>query len=154
MSATDDTETFGVATLDDVPALVALLAILFVQEAEFTPDAAKQARGLRLIIASPAVGRVFVAQVGGRVVGMVNLLATVSTAEGERAAWLEDVIVHPDFRGGGLGSRLLGYVVEAARAEGFARLSLLADRENSGAIRFYERHGFHASEMVTMRLHL
>ncbi len=154
MSEPDATETFDAATPDDVPALVALLAILFAQESEFAPDAAKQARGLRRIIASPEVGRVFVARIGGRVVGMVNMLATVSTAEGAPAAWLEDVIIHPDYRGNGLGSRLLGYVVEAARAEGFVRLSLLADHENAGAIRFYERHGFGTSAMVTMRLHL
>lgn len=147
-------ETFAVATPADIPALVALLAILFAQEAEFTPDREKQARGLRLIIASPEMGRVFVARVDGQVVGMVNLLATVSTAEGARACWLEDVIVHPDYRGNGLGSRLLRHVVTAARAEGFARVSLLADRANTGAIRFYARHGFHASEMMTMRLHL
>ncbi|MDD2853290.1 MAG: GNAT family N-acetyltransferase [Desulfuromonadaceae bacterium] len=83
---------------------------------------------------------------------MVNLLNTVSTALGERVAILEDMIVDPDNRGGGEGSHLLTGAIELARKQGCLRITLLTDRANSGAIRFYERHGFNLSEMVTLRL--
>ncbi len=142
------------ATAHDIPQLADLLAILFTQEADFRPDREKQMRGLRLIIDAPDRGRIFLARIGGEVVGMVSLLFTVSTAEGAAACWLEDLVVRPDGRGHGLGSRLLQHAVAYAQANGFARITLLTDRINEKAIRFYERHGFRRSEMVPLRRQL
>ncbi len=151
--------TIEPATSDDIPQLCALLETLFAQEAEFTPDRAKQERGLRLILASPELGVVLVARdeneaSGQQVVGMVGLLFTISTAEGGRAAWLEDMVVRPDRRGAGIGSRLLGAAIDLARRENLVRISLLTDGHNPGAMRFYERAGFTISEMTTLRLQL
>jgi GNAT superfamily N-acetyltransferase len=147
-------DLIGPATADDIPSLAGLLAVLFAQEADFRPDREKQERGLRLILDSPGVGTIFVARDGGEVVGMVSLLFTVSTAEGGPVCWLEDMVVRPERRSGGLGSRLLQHAIDYARANGFIRLTLLTDRDNVGAIRFYERQGFHRSAMTTLRLSL
>ena len=140
------------ATADDIPSLAGLLAVLFTQEADFRPDRDKQERGLRLILDSPGVGTIFVARDRGEAVGMVSLLYTVSTAEGGPVCWLEDMVVRPDRRGSGLGSRLLRHAIDYAKAHGFARLTLLTDRDNEGAIRLYERHGFKRSAMIPWRL--
>ena len=142
------------ATLDDVPALCELLARLFTQEADFKPDVQKQAQGLRLIIAEPSRGQIFVLRIGNLVVGMVSLLRTVSTAEGGEVFWLEDMIVADEFRGRGLGSELLRHAIEFARQQQVSRITLLTDLENKPAQRFYERHGFKASGMTPMRLWL
>jgi ribosomal protein S18 acetylase RimI-like enzyme len=142
------------ATFADIPQLAALLELLFTQEADFVPDRQKQERGLRLILEAPQVGEIFVARDGEAVVGMVSLLFTVSTAAGGPVCWLEDLIVAPSHRGGGLGSRLLQTAIEYARARGFARITLLTDKANAGALRFYERHGFAESAMTPMRLNL
>jgi GNAT superfamily N-acetyltransferase len=147
-------ETIDAATAPDIPALVDLLALLFTQEADFAPDHAKQERALRLIIENPATGAIFVARDGGAAVGMVSLLFTVSTAEGGQAAWLEDMVLRAGQRGGGLGTRLLRHAIEWARAQGIARISLLTDRTNEGAIRFYGRQGFGESAMTVLRLPL
>lgn len=141
------------ATLADVAGLTALLTVLFSQEREFTPDPAAQQRGLTRIIATPELGLILVADDGGAgVVGMVNLLYTVSTALGERVALLEDMVVSPAARGAGLGSRLLAAAVDAARAAGCRRITLLTDHDNLGAQRFYARHGFAPSGMMPMRI--
>ena len=96
---------------EDIPALCGLLAHLFQQEAEFTPDDAAQRRALAMIIDHPEVGQILVARRGDDVVGMVNLLYTVSTALGGRVALLEDMIVAPHARGAGVGSQLLGHAI-------------------------------------------
>jgi N-acetylglutamate synthase-like GNAT family acetyltransferase len=95
------------ATEADVPALTKLLAVLFAQEVEFTPNPEAQRRGLLKIITNREVGIVLVAKEGETVLGMVILLYTVSTALGERVALLEDMVVGPEARGGGVGSHLL-----------------------------------------------
>jgi GNAT superfamily N-acetyltransferase len=142
------------ATLEDIAQLTNLLTTLFTQEADFQPDRAKQEQGLRMIIESPSSGIIFVAHDGEEIVGMVCLLFTISTAEGGPVCWLEDMIVHQDYRSSGLGSRLLRHAISFARSNCFKRITLLTDRMNEGAIRFYGRHGFRPSEMSALRLYL
>jgi GNAT superfamily N-acetyltransferase len=142
------------ATSKDIPQLVVLLTILFAQEADFSPDPEKQARGLKMIIEGPGLGAIFVARDKDAIVGMASLLFTVSTAEGGRTCWLEDMVVRSDRRRSGTGSRLLQRAVDYARAHSFKRITLLTDRANDGAIRFYTRHGFCQSAMTPLRLHL
>ncbi len=142
------------ANPSDIPALCQLLNVLFSQEPEFAPDLATQSQGLSTIIDRPTVGHIFVARHDGEVVGMVSLLYTVSTALGGTVALLEDMIVSPDVRGAGFGSRLLSHAIEFARDNGCKRLTLLTDRSNFTAQRFYRRHGFSPSSMIPFRLGL
>jgi GNAT superfamily N-acetyltransferase len=142
------------ATPSDITALCALLDVLFSQEAEFMPDHEAQSRGLALIIGDPEVGRILVARQGAEIVGMVSLLYTVSTALGTRVALLEDMVVAPGSRGGGVGSGLLQDAIGQARLDGCRRITLLTDRVNASAQRFYQSHGFAASPMVPLRLML
>jgi GNAT superfamily N-acetyltransferase len=148
------TVSFDNARADDLPQLVELLGILFTQEHELAPDAAKQARGLRLIIGDPAIGRIYVAREGARLLGMANILRTVSTAEGGPAGMLEDFVVRPECRGKGVGAQLLSHAIGRAKADGLLRLILLTDGDNFNAQRLYERAGFKRSGMLPMRLKL
>jgi GNAT superfamily N-acetyltransferase len=140
------------ATVADIPALSELLSALFAQEAEFTPDAGAQSRGLARIIGNPDIGVILLARMDGRVAGMVNLLFTVSTALGEPVALLEDMVVAAGSRGAGVGTRLLTAAIDCARARGCKRITLLTDRANAAAQRFYAKQGFAASGMLPMRL--
>ena len=142
----------GTAAAADLPALVELLGILFAQEAELSPDPAKQRRALELILADPSRARIYVAREGGKVVAMAALHFTISTAEGGKVAGLEDCIVHPDHRKQGIGKALLGYVLEQARAEGVLRVTLLTDGDNLRAQALYRKMGFAPSSMLAMRL--
>ncbi|MFO0900284.1 MAG: GNAT family N-acetyltransferase [Pirellulales bacterium] len=146
--------TISAATPADVPALADLLAVLYAQEAEFIFERTTQERGLRLILAAPALGQIFVARDEERLLGMVNLLFTISTAEGAPACWLEDVVVRPESRGVGIGGQLVEHAIDYARRHGFRRISLLTDRTNEAAQRFYARHGFVSSPMAPLRLRL
>jgi GNAT superfamily N-acetyltransferase len=145
---------FEIATQKDLPRLVELLGILFAAEAEFSPDAEKQRVALQGLLADAAKGRVFVAREGREVVAMASLLYTVSTAEGGRAAWFEDLVVAPEHRKRGIGEALLKHVVAEARKEGVLRLTLLTDMQNERAQAMYRRVGFVGSPMKPMRLKL
>ena len=143
---------FGVANPKELTQLVELLGNLFEQEAEFHPDPDKQKRAIEAILASPAIGKLFVAREGKRVVAMASLLYTISTAEGGKAALFEDLVVHPDERNRGIGEALLKHVIEQARAEGILRVTLLTDMQNERAQAMYRRCGFVGSPMKPMRL--
>jgi GNAT superfamily N-acetyltransferase len=83
---------------------------------------------------------------------MINLLFTISTAEGGFVILLEDVIVHHDHRGQRVGDRLLRHAIEYARKKDFLRITLLTDRLNADGQRFFKAHGFNESHMLPMRL--
>jgi len=139
------------ATLDDLPELADLLFDLFSEEADFTPDREKQLRGLRLILEQPSRGRIFVLRGPQRIIGMINLLITISTAEGGFVLLLEDLVIHRDHRGQGYGTRLLKHAEEFAKSKNFVRITLLTDLPNEIVKRFYLRHGFVESGMIPMR---
>lgn len=145
---------FRPATAKELPQLVELLGQLFEQEAEFTADATKQETALKMIFANPALGKLYVARDGPKVVAMASLLYTVSTAEGGRAALFEDLVVRPEYRNQGIGARLLEYVIGQARVESVLRLTLLTDMQNEQAQALYRRLGFVGSPMKPMRLKL
>jgi GNAT superfamily N-acetyltransferase len=138
------------ATAIDLSAMVALLGELFALEADFTPDAQAQARGLALLLADGRA-RLLVAEAGGQVVGMCSGQLLVSTAEGAPAAVVEDVVVRRDWRGRGVGRALLDAVAAWAAGRGAWRLQLLADRHNLPALAFYERTGFSSTQLVCLR---
>jgi ribosomal protein S18 acetylase RimI-like enzyme len=52
------------------------------------------------------------------------------------------VAVVPNARGKGVGSALLGSLLERARKDGYGALSLSVDRHNKGAIALYRQYGF------------
>jgi GNAT superfamily N-acetyltransferase len=142
------------ATAADLPAMADLLYELFTLESDFQPERDKQLAGLQLILDTPALGRLFVLRVAGKVAGMANALITVSTARGTPVLLLEDVIVSHAYRGGGHGRALIEQVCAWARSQGMTRVTLLADQDNAPALAFYEKLGFEKSAMVVRRRNL
>jgi N-acetylglutamate synthase-like GNAT family acetyltransferase len=142
------------ATIEDLPSLAELLMELFSQERDFRPDYNNQMRGLRLILEQPNRGRIFVLRSANQIIGMINLLFTISTAEGGFVILLEDLIISRNFRAQGMGGELLKYALEYARQKGFLRITLLTDRISDGSLAFFEKHGFQRSDMIPMRHYL
>ena len=141
-----------IATTSDIPVLCTLLDYLFSQEVEFKPDHETQSRGLEMILNNNNIGNIFVAKKNEKIIGMVILLYTVSTALGERVALLEDMVVSPNERGLGIGSMLLDHAVKYATEEGCKRITLLTDKTNIGAQKFYKQHEFNRSSMIPFRM--
>ncbi len=139
------------ATIEDLPELTELVMELFSFSGDFAPDKVVQERGLQLILEQPSRGRIFVLRNDHRIIGMVNLLFTISTARGGFVILMEDVVVHPDHRGLGYGSMLVEHVVEFARQKSFKRITLLTDKISAESQKFFQKHGFEYSNMIPMR---
>jgi GNAT superfamily N-acetyltransferase len=142
----------SIACLNDLPELVELLNDLFTQDIEFVPDFKKQKSGLEAIINNPEIGEILVLKSDGKILGMVSLLYSISTALGGKVAILEDMIIHQDYRQKGLGKELLSEAIRFSKERNCLRLTLLTDFNNDNAIQFYQQFGFKKSEMIPMRL--
>ena len=146
-----DTPRVETATIEDLPSLVELTMELFRLQGDFDPNPAAQERGIALILEEPSRGRIFVLRNGHQIVGMVNLLFTISTAMGGFVLLMEDVVIHPDHRGQGYGSMLLQHVVEFAQTKDFKRITLLTDKISADSQNFFRKYGFEYSNMIPMR---
>ena len=130
--------------------LVALLRQLFAIEEDFRIDEERQRRGLAMLLDSPQA-RILVAEAAGRVIGMCTGQLLVSTAEGGSALLMEDVVVAEGFRGCGAGRLLVSAMVDWAATRGSFRLQLLADRDNSRALSFYQAIGWQTTNLICLR---
>jgi GNAT superfamily N-acetyltransferase len=87
--------------------------------------------------AGPAVG----AWDGQRLVGFVRALS-----DGHLAAYVEDVMVHQDYRRSGVGDLIMSRLLREIKRS--ANVSLFCERP---VARFYERNGFRATSYVLMQ---
>lgn len=142
---------FRVAALEDIDILCELLFELFSQEIEFTPNKEVQQKALKTIILNENIGDIYVATINEKVVSMVNILYTISTALGTKVAIFEDFIVDRNYRNQGIGENLIDFVFEDLKAKNFSRITLLTDNDNLKAHKFYEKKGFVKSSMVPFR---
>jgi len=103
-------------------------------------------RALELFLAHPSIGFVWLAQthVGGalRTVGACVVCRAISTSRGAVVAKLDDVTIHADWQGRGVGQQMLTALMVHLREHGIARIDSACHRDNAGAWRFYERLGF------------
>ncbi len=141
----------GPASAEDLPALVALLDDLFRIEQDFSPDPARQRRGLEMLLAREDACLLVARKKDGTVLGMASAQLVVSTAEGGYSAWIEDVVVGEEARGNGLGKALLDGVLAWAGERGARRAQLLADRDNLPALAFYRRTDWQETALVAWR---
>ncbi|MEI8196517.1 MAG: GNAT family N-acetyltransferase [Phycisphaerae bacterium] len=145
---------FNITTATDLDLndLVRLLGVLFAIEKDFRPDPDRQRAGLALLLADPARCGVFVARDSrGAVVGMVTAQMVISTAQGSRSVWIEDLVIETASRGRGLGKALLDYAAQWACGHHATRLQLLVDSENNQGIAFYNHLGWERTQLQARR---
>lgn len=138
------------ATGNDLPYLLALLEQLFSIEEDFLFDAKKQIKGLELLLEQEN-SHILVAEINGRVVGMATGQLLVSTAEGNLTLLVEDVVVVSSHQGHGIGSTLLQAIGDWGRSFGAVRMQLLADLENTQALKFYKKEKWRKTQLICLR---
>lgn len=138
------------ATPQDIESLVNLLEVLFSIEEDFAVDEDKQRAGLTLMLSNEATRCIMVAEINNKVVGMCTAQLLVSTAEGGQVALIEDMVVDKSYSGQGIGRELLTAIEKWAQSKGAKRLQLLADRNNSPALVFYEKMNWCKTQLICL----
>ncbi|MBN2721548.1 MAG: GNAT family N-acetyltransferase, partial [Campylobacterales bacterium] len=114
-------------------------------------DQSKQENALKTLLTSPNLGGILIIEEMGKVVGMVTILYTFSTALNEKVGLLEDMTIAPEYQNKGFGSALINYALEFAKSKGLKRITLLTDSSNKKAHEFYKKNHFSLSSMVPFR---
>ena len=140
------------AVSSDIADLAGLLRDLFSIEEDFQFDEQKQRAGLLMLIESDCNEKVlFVAEKDKRVIGMCSAQTLISTAEGGKAAMIEDMAVEKSARGNGIGRLIMDEIASWAKENGITRLQLLADKNNIRAISFYKKNDWKDTQLICLR---
>lgn len=126
----------------DLPAVVALVRALADYEKLPAPDDDAAARLIKdATSADPPFHLLVGEDPAGVVVAYAAYFTTYSTFLAKRSLYLEDLFVHPDARGRGLGEELLRRMAALAVDRGCARFDWTVLDWNVDAQRFYKRLG-------------
>lgn len=123
------------------PALMAGMARLLPQLSGrlAVPDA----DALRRIVGAEQ-GRLLVARVGERVVGLLTIV-WYDVPSG-RKAWIEDVVTDAEFRGRGIGRRMVRKALEIARSVSADKVMLTSSAHRTAAHALYRSENFQTAE--------
>lgn len=113
---------------------------LFHLTAHWAPDRTIDDLRIALANSNPVVS----ATVGDRLVGFSR-----ATSDGVYRATIWDVVVHPDFQGGGIGRKLVQTVLSHPYVNRAERVYLMTSHKQQ----FYEHIGFQVNDSITMVLH-
>lgn len=108
----------------------------------FAWDAAKKRRLLAEFLQRTDAGRLWVAQVEGRIIGYALVPFYFALEFDGPVGLLDEFFLLPEMRGQGAGAKLLGEVMAALPGEGIQRLRLEVDERHPEAAELYERLGF------------
>lgn len=142
------TPTIRDATEEDIGAIAALSIAGTVEPARYPPLDLSDPGYLiafKAIDADPN-HRLIVADLEGEVIGCMQISFIPGIPGG--GAWrgqLENVHVHSDFRGQGIGAMMTQWAIALCRDRGCDRVQLTSNKKRKDAHRFYERLGFEAT---------
>jgi ribosomal protein S18 acetylase RimI-like enzyme len=129
------------ATAADIEAVLALHRAFFSEDGyAFREDESRA--NLARLLGDPTLGRLWVMDDAGEVVGYLLLAFGFSLEFRGRDAFVDELYVAPGHRGRGLGKRALELAAEACRELGVRALHLEVERYKEGAQALYRRMGF------------
>jgi GNAT superfamily N-acetyltransferase len=134
------------ATPADGAAFIALVRALAAFEGLEAPDAAAAERLLGDAFGPRPRYELMLAELGGQVVAYAAFFETYSTFRALPSLYLEDLFVHQDARGRGVGSLLLSHLGRLALERGCGRFEWSVLDWNERARRFYRALGAEISE--------
>ncbi len=129
--------TRRVATANDLEQTVALLRAQLEEHGQ-SPSGDDLEQATRVLLVSPALGRVLLADEQGNAIGLAVLATTWTLERGGLAGWLDELYVAPGRRGIGVGAALLDRAIAMAREMGVRAMEVEVAVDHSRAERLYQ----------------
>lgn len=110
-------------------------------------------KGVTAVFEKPELGRYFVCEMDGLVVGSLMILTEWSDWRNGMVWWIHSLYILPEYRGQKLFSRFFAYIQNLAKSDGHVRgLRLYVDKTNAKARAVYESLGMNGDHYLTYEL--
>jgi ribosomal protein S18 acetylase RimI-like enzyme len=151
--ATETPNRFRPATLADLDAVLRIMEPYYAEDG-YPFDEKTARRTVTTLLADPALGKLFVAELDGRVAGYLAVTFGYSLEYGGRDAFVDELCIAEAARGRGLGGEALELAARICREEGVGTLHLEVELHREGAFELYRRSGFEdgGRRLLTKRL--
>ena len=107
------------------------------------------------ILSNPAMKIFLAVYTDGKPIGLINLHCLPALRLKGYQVSIEELVVHPDFRGQGVGKRLLHFAREYAEEKGAVRLEVtISNKRESFRRKFYKKNGFEDAGSSVYRINL
>lgn len=147
MTSSRDPSSFDVtihlATRADREDVLRLLASQFAEH-DIVLDAARLEYVVDGQLDTPRNGRILLARLDDRAVGLAALSFLWTLEHGGMSCWLDELYVEPPLRTHKIGTRLLHAAMEQAAKDGCVAMDLEVEASHARAIHLYVREGFTA----------
>jgi GNAT superfamily N-acetyltransferase len=134
------------ATHDDLAAVAAAVAELLIELGSTPPPTPTLVQTARALLEDPRAGALLVAQAGETIVGVLGASYQIAIHVPGRYVLIQDLWVHPSWRGRSVGGELLAALFVLAGEQGMTRAEVGLPRERFQGIRateaFYLHNGF------------
>lgn len=125
----------------DIPHILAFIRELAEYEKLAHEAVANEATLAAQLFGETPAAEVIIAEVDGQPAGFALFFHNFSTFLGQRGLYLEDLFVRPQYRGLGLGKRLMVHLAQVAMQRDCGRFEWSVLDWNEPAIRFYRSLG-------------
>jgi ribosomal protein S18 acetylase RimI-like enzyme len=142
-----------IAQESDIPDLVELMSE-FYAESQYSLDRFWASRSFTQLLKNPARGGAWVAHDGRDAMGYVVLTTRHSMEYGGLDGFIDDFFVRPRYRRHGLGTSLLGALIEHCRRHDVLAVHVEVGLDNAAAQAVYRRFGLAESgrQLLTARI--
>lgn len=136
------------AQLQDVETLAAFSSQIALETEDLVLDPPTVLAGVTAIVQDASKGKLFVAELDGKVVGQTMITYEWSDWKNGNVWWIQSVYVAPDYRRLGIFRTLYNFVRNEAKSHGAVGLKLYAYNTNEKAHATYEALGMHSHNIV------
>lgn len=133
--------TFRLFEVRDIPVITSMMREFNAID-NYPFDEEQREHNLRMLIANPAYGKLWLIEMPEDVAGYTFLGYGFSFEFKGRDAFVDELFIVPAFRGKGIGKKAIDFIVEQAKLEGIKALHLEAEVHNKNALNLYRNKGF------------
>ena len=123
------------AANEDIEGIIEVLKTIYLQ------DVAWAERAIKKLLATENYV-ILVAELDDQIVGFIDYYILPSIWEKWNEATINNLFIHKDYQGKGIGSRLLEEVIKRTDEIGIVELHVGTEKDNERAISLYKKHGF------------
>jgi GNAT superfamily N-acetyltransferase len=135
--------TFRQAEETDIGRILQMMSRFYARE-HLGYEESRAREAVATLARIPEYGGIWLVDSPGGPAGYFALLIGYSLEFHGRYGLIDELYLEPEWRGQGIGTRIISFAADWCASRGFKTLQLVVGHDNPGALRLYEREGFQA----------